>query len=346
MTVHVGESKGSRMLAELRVRLLPSYGTIIPALIVQRLALGLLTLFVISLVIFFSVQLLPGDVAQAILGKAAPAEAVAALRKELGLDLPAYVRYYNWISDFVQGDFGRSLANRRTVIELLSERIGNTIFLAAFAASIAIPVGLGLGVVSAIYRDRLFDRLASMLSLVAISMPEFLTAYILVAIFAVQHQWLPAVSLIEPGQDIASRLVFTALPALTLAFAVVAYILRMTRAAIMNVLSAGYIEMAELKGTRPFQIIVRHALPNALSPIINVVLMNVAYLIVGVVVVEVIFVYPGLGQLLVDSVSKRDIPVVQAGGMVFAAAYVLLNLLADILSIVSNPRLRRPRRDV
>lgn len=312
-------------------------------MIARRIALGLLTLVLISLIIFFSVQLLPGDAARAILGRAAPPEAVAALRAELGLDLPAHTRYLQWAGSFVQGDFGNSLANRRPVLELLSDRVGNTFFLAAVAACIAVPLGVVLGLASAIFRGRAFDHVASLGALVLISVPEFLTAYILVTVFAVKLGWLPAVSLVQPGQGLGDRLVLISLPAATLALAVIAYILRMTRAAIGSVLSSPYIEMAQLKGVSPYRLIVRHALPNTLSPIINVVLINLAYLIVGVVVVEVIFVYPGLGQLLVDSVAKRDIPVVQACGMLFATAYILLNLFADVLSILANPRLRRRR---
>lgn len=315
----------------------------ITLLIAKRLALGLVTLFVISLIVFFSLQLLPGDVAQAILGRTAPPEAIAALRTKLGLDLPVHIRYLQWAGGMLQGDFGDSLANRRPVIELLSERIGNTFFLATVSACIAVPLGLILGLASAIYRNRPFDHATSLAALLAISVPEFLTAYILVAIFAVGLGWLPAVSMVQSSQPLVERLVLIALPAATLSLGVIAYILRMTRAAIGNVLSSPYIEMARLKGVTPYKLVVRHALPNALSPIINVVLMNLAYLVVGVVVVEVIFVYPGLGQLLVDSVSKRDIPVVQACGILFATAYILLNLLADVLSILANPRLRRPR---
>ncbi|WP_019173653.1 ABC transporter permease [Pseudaminobacter salicylatoxidans] len=318
----------------------------IALLIAKRLGLGLVTLFIISLIVFFSVQLLPGDVAQAILGRTAPPEAVAALRTRLGLDLPAHVRYLQWAGGLFQGDFGDSLANRRPVLDLLSERIGNTFFLAAVSACIAVPLGLILGLASAIYRSRSFDHATSLAALLAISVPEFLTAYILVAIFAVELGWLPAVSMVQPSQGILDRFILISLPAATLALGVIAYILRMTRAAIGNVLSSPYIEMAKLKGVSPYRLVVRHALPNALSPIINVVLMNLAYLVVGVVVVEVIFVYPGLGQLLVDSVSKRDIPVVQACGVLFATAYILLNLLADVLSILANPRLRRPRGGV
>lgn len=316
----------------------------IASLVIRRIGLGFVTLFLISLIVFFSVELLPGDVAQEILGRGASPEAVAALRVELGLDRPAPIRYLQWAGGFLQGDFGNSLANRRPVLQLLSDRIGNTLFLATTAACVAIPIGIMLGLASAIYRNRPFDRIVSMVALLGISLPEFLTAYVLVAVFAVGLGWLPAVSMVQPSHGIADRLVLIALPTATLALAVIGYILRMTRAAISSMLASSYIEMAKLKGISPYRVVVRHAFPNAFSPIINVVLMNLAYLIVGVVVVEVIFVYPGLGQLLVDSVSKRDLPVVQACGVLFATAYISLTLLADVLSILANPRARRPRQ--
>lgn len=310
----------------------------------RRALLGLLSLFVISLLVFFAIQLLPGDPASAILGQGATPESLGALRHELGLDQPPLIRYLHWLAGLVAGNPGKSLANGRPVSELISGRLANTVFLAAVSAAIAMPVGLGLGIAATLFRTRAWDSFASTASLITISFPEFFIAYILVAIFSVTLGWLPAVSFVEAGQTFGQRLLGVTLPAVTLSLTVIAYVMRMTRAAILNVMAAPYIEMAQLKGTRPFWVVVRHALPNALAPIINVVILNLAYLIVGVVVVEVVFVYPGLGQLLVDSVSKRDLPVVQACCMIFAAVYVLLNLLADILAIVSNPRLRRPRR--
>lgn len=317
---------------------------VVGALVAKRLGLGLFTLFVISLLVFFAIQLLPGDPASAILGQGATPEALAAFRHDLGLDQPALVRYLRWTSGLLHGNLGRSLANNRPVANLIGERLGNTVFLATVSAFIAMPVGVALGVLATLTRGRVWDSAASTLSLATISFPEFFIAYILVAVFSVELGWLPAVSFVEAGQTPWQRLVSVALPAITLSLTVIAYVMRMTRAALTNVMTTPYIEMAHLKGAGPFAVVVRHALPNALAPIINVVLLNLAYLIVGVVVVEVVFVYPGLGQLLVDSVSKRDLPVVQACCMIFAAVYVLLNLTADVLSILANPRLRRPRR--
>ncbi|MDE3175084.1 MAG: ABC transporter permease [Pseudomonadota bacterium] len=314
------------------------------ALVARRVGLGLLTLFVISILVFFAVQLLPGDPASAILGQGATPEALAAFRHELGLDQTPVARYLTWASALLHLDPGHSLANGRPVAELIGERLGNTVYLAAIAALIALPIGVALGVLATLMRGRALDSITSTLSLVTISFPEFFIAYILVAIFSVNLGWLPAVAFVEAGQTGWQRLANVALPAATLSLSVIAYVMRMTRAALINVMSAPYIEMAQLKGARPLKIVTYHALPNAMAPIINVVLLNLAYLVVGVVVVEVVFVYPGLGQLLVDSVSKRDLPVVQACCMIFASVYVLLNLTADILTILANPRLRRPRR--
>jgi len=312
-------------------------------LVAKRLAFGLLTLFVISLIIFLGMELLPGDLAEAILGQAATPETVAAFRRQLGLDQPAATRYIQWLSKFVQGDLGVSLANQRDISELIGTRLTNTLFLAAVAAVISVPLAVMLGILAALYRNTWFDKAISMATLSTISFPDFFIAYILIAFLAVQLNLFPAISKLTPSMSLGQKLYAVALPAMTLTLVVAAHMMRMTRAAILNLLSSPYIEMAQLKGLSRSRIILHHALPNALSPIINVIVINLAFLVVGVVVVEVVFVYPGLGQLFVDAVSKRDLPVVQAGALIFAAIYVLLNLTADVLSILSNPRLRHPR---
>lgn len=311
-------------------------------MIAKRLALGLLTLFAISLLIFAAVEMLPGDIAQEILGQAATEETVAAFRRELGLDLPAYQRYLSWLGGVLQGDFGNSLANGRPIADLISGRLTNTLFLALYAAAISIPLALGLGILAALYRNSFFDRTVNLVSLTSISFPEFFVAYILIVLLA-QSGMFPSLATLKPGISFADQLYRTFLPALTLTLVVTAHMMRMTRAAIINLLASPYIEMARLKGMGPARIIVKHALPNALAPIINVIALNLAYLITGVVVVEVVFVYPGLGQLMVDSVAKRDFTVVQAAALIFACAYVLLNLIADVLATLSNPRLIHSR---
>ncbi|MEM6355514.1 MAG: ABC transporter permease, partial [Pseudomonadota bacterium] len=263
---------------------------------------------------------------------------VAAFRRELGLDQPAYIRYFDWLGGAMIGDFGNSLANGRPVAELISARLGNTLFLAALSALIAVPLSLFLGILAALFRNSLYDRAVNVFTLSSISFPEFFVAYILIY-FLAQSGLFPSMSNISDDMGLMERVYRSFLPALTLTLVVTAHMMRMTRAAIINLLASPYIEMARLKGIKPARIILQHALPNALAPIINVIALNLAYLITGVVVVEVVFVYPGMGQLMVDSVAKRDVTVVQSCALIFALAYVALNLLADILSTLSNPRL-------
>ena len=325
-------------------------------IILQRLLLGLLTLFVVSVVIFAAVNMLPGDFAEVILGQGATPDAVAAIRRDLGLDQPLVLRYVHWLGGAVQGDLGTSFAQANfasfvgegaakgtTVMQQIAPRFENTMFLAGVTALIAVPFAVGLGILAALYRNTAFDKGANIFALSSISSPEFFLAYVLILFLAVMNPLLPSLSNIYDGMGLGQRIERTLLPALTLTLVVTAHMMRMTRAAIINLLASPYIEMARLKGMKPMHVIVRHALPNALAPIINVIALNLAYLITGVVVVEVVFVYPGIGQLFVDSVKLRDIPVVQACCLIFAAAYILLNLTADILSIVSNPRLRHPK---
>lgn len=312
-------------------------------MLTQRTLLGILTLIAVSLVIFLAVSMLPGDAAEAILGQSATPETVAALRTQLGLDMPAYIRYLDWLGNIFQGDFGTSIGNGREINEVLGTRFYNTIFLASFAACIAVPLALLLGVLAALYRNTLYDRSVNVVTLSSISTPEFFVAYILLLLISVKAGWLPSLSNIRADTTFVEHLEKTLLPALVLTLVSMAHMMRMTRAAIINLLSNAYIEMASLKGIRRFRVIVHHALPNAWAPIVNVVVLNLAYLIVGVIVVEVVFVYPGLGQFLVDAVQRRDMPVVQACCLIFAATYVILNLIADVLSILTNPRLLHPK---
>ena len=326
-------------------------------IILKRLGLGLVTLFLVSVIIFIAVNSLPGDFAQEILGQGASKEAVEAIRKDLGLDRPLHIRYFEWLGSALQGNFGNSYArsmfaeawgststaNFSTVAQQLAPRFANTLFLAGLTAAIAVPLSLIVGIMAALYRSSVFDRVVNVSTLTSISSPEFFVAYALILVFAVLNPLLPSISNIHDGMGFAERFQRTLLPALTLTLVVTAHMMRMTRAAIINLLASEYIEMAKLKGLSPFRVIVFHAFPNALAPVINVIALNLAYLITGVVVVEVVFVYPGIGQLFVDSVKIRDIPVVQACCLVFASAYIALNLLADIMAIITNPRLRMPK---
>ncbi len=312
-------------------------------LIVNRLFLGILTLFAVSILIFVCTEILPGDVASAVLGQGATPEALIVFRKELGLDVPAYLRYWNWLVGALHGNLGVALTNKRVIVDEVLPRLGNTLFLAGYAALIAIPLAVGLGVFSAINEGKLSDQLSNVLTLIAISLPEFFIAYLLIILMAVNVQWFPSLSTVFPGMPFGERVHQSTLPAITLTLLVAAHMLRMTRSSVLSVMSTPYIEMAFLKGAKRQRVITRHALPNAAAPIITVIALNLAYLVVGVVVIESVFVYPGLGQLMVDAVSKRDVPVVQACGLVFAMVFVLLNTVADILVILVNPRLRHMR---
>lgn len=312
--------------------------------ILTRIALGLLTLLAVSLLIFAATEILPGDVASAVLGQGATPETLAAFRTELGLDRPAMVRYLEWFTNAIQGDFGQALTNKREILPELTKKFKNTLFLAGTAALIAVPLSVGLGIIAAINEGKWQDRLSNIVSLATISVPEFFIAYVLILVFAVQLRWLPSLSTIFSGMPLSEMLYKIALPAVTLTMLVAAHMLRMTRSSVLSIMSQPYIEMAFLKGMSRSRVIMKHALPNAAAPIISVIALNLAYLIVGVVVIEVVFVYPGVGQYMVDGVTKRDLPVVQACGLLFAGTFIILNTVADILAILANPRLRKPTR--
>ncbi len=312
-------------------------------LLSQRIALGLLLILATSALIFAGTQILPGDVAQSILGQSATPEALANLREELGLNEPALSRYFDWLFGALHGDLGTALTNGKDIASSMAGRLGNTLFLAFWAAIIAVPLALILGLVAARYAGRWPDKLISGVTLATISLPEFVVGYIVMYILAVNYRLFPSTAVIYDSMSLWEKLNAIALPVIVLVLVVLAHMMRMTRAAILNVMQSAYIETAELKGLKPSAIISRHAFPNAIAPVVNVVMLNLAYLVVGVVVVEVVFVYPGIGQYLVDHVSKRDVPVVQACGLVFAAVYIGLNILADVVSILTNPRLRHPK---
>ncbi len=312
-------------------------------LVSQRLALGLLLLFMVSALIFAGTNILPGDVAQSILGQSATPEALANLREELGLNEPALNRYFNWLGGVLQGDLGTALTSGQDIAESMGKRLSNTLFLAMWAAIISVPLAVFLGLVAVRFRDRWPDKLISGVTLASISIPEFLIGYVLMYFIGVKLGWAPTVATIYDGMSLGEKLQTIALPVAVLTLVVLAHMMRMTRAAILNVMQSAYIETAELKGLTMFLIIWKHAFPNSIAPIVNVVMLNLAYLVVGVVVIEVVFTYPGMGQYLVDHVSKRDLPVVQASGLVFAAVYIGLNMVADIVAILSNPRLRHPK---
>ncbi|HPR07190.1 MAG TPA: ABC transporter permease, partial [Denitromonas sp.] len=264
------------------------------SIILKRLLVGCMTLFVVTIIIFGAIEMLPGDIATEVLGQAATEESLNAFREKYDLNRSLPARYLSWLGGAVTGDFGISLANQRPISELIGQRAANTFFLAGYAAAIAVPIAVVSGMLAALYNGSVFDRMLSSSTLAAISFPEFFIAYILILIFSVALGWFPSLANVDPGTGLGERLYLTFLPAMTLTLIVLAYMMRMTRAAILNLLALPYIEMAHLKGMKRWRVIAVHALPNALAPIINVIALNLAYLIVGVVLVEVVFVYPGL----------------------------------------------------
>ena len=312
-------------------------------LVTQRIALGLLLLLAVSVVIFVGTEALPGDVASAILGQSATPEALANLRESLGLNEPPLTRYLAWVGGLLTGDLGTALTNGQDIGQAIAQRMGNTMFLAVCAAVISVPLAIVLGLLAARYAGRWPDKVISGITLSTISLPEFVAGYFVIYLLTQVFPVFQPVAMVFPGMTFWAKLHAVALPVIVLVLVVLAHMMRMTRAAILNVMQSAYIETAELKGLSPMAVIWRHALPNAIAPIISVVVINLAYLVVGVVVVEVVFSYNALGKYLVDHVAKRDLPVVQAVGMIFAAIYIGLNIMADVVSIVANPRLRHPK---
>src|SRR5829696_200030 len=314
-------------------------------LILRRLALGLLTLWLVSLLVFATTLALPGDAAQAILGREATPERLAALRDQLNLDEPVVTQYVEWLGGILTGDLGNSAATQAPVGELISDRVGNSLFLVVVSAAFAIPLSILFGVAMAMRRDRPFDHVASTTSLVLASLPEFVLALALILLFATEvFQVLPAVSLLGTGQKAWDDPQVVVLPAATLVLAVVPYISRIMRGSMIEVLESEYVTMAGLKGLSRRVVIWRHAVPNAIVPAIQVTALQLAYLAGGVVVVEFVFSYPGIGAALVEAVGNRDMPVVQAVTMLAATIYVGLNLLADIATILVTPKLRTAGR--
>lgn len=311
-------------------------------LVVARIALAGISLLAVSLAIFAITSVLPGDAAQELLGQYGTPETVAGLRAELGLDLPAHVRYLGWLGGLLTGDFGRSLANNVPVAQLIASRLPNSLLLAAATTAIAVPLALLIGITAAMFRGTLYDRTVSMLTLSFVAVPEFLVATTAVIVFAVHLNWVSALSSARDIVSVGQFFRVFALPVFTLCCVITAQMVRMTRAAIIDQLRAPYVEMAVLKGVGPLRVVLRHALPNAVGPIANAMALSLSYLLGGVIIVEVIFNYPGVAKLMVDAVAQRDLPLVQACAMLFCAAYLLLVTTADICAILSNPRLRHP----
>jgi peptide/nickel transport system permease protein len=312
----------------------------VAGLVIQRILFSLLTLLLVSLIVFFMLEVLPGDVATRILGRDATPESLATLRNRLHLDLPALLRYGIWLSNLAVGNLGTSLASGRLVIDILGPRIFNTVLLSLFAFALYVPFTVIPALLQAIQRDRALDHGLSIVTLVLLSMPDFLLGTILLIAFVIFVPLLPSTSLVDDRSTVIEYLRAMTLPAATLAMVMSVYAVRMLRDNLIEVLDSDYVRMAELKGLSARRVLMRHALPNALIPTLNVTALNLAYLVGGVVVVERVFGYPGFGSLLVDALVLRDLPLIEATIMIAALVYIAANLFADIGAILLNPRLR------
>jgi peptide/nickel transport system permease protein len=313
---------------------------VILRLIVQRLALAVVTLLVVSALIYVFTSVLPGDIAERVLGRESSPEQREIFRDNLNLDEPVWKRYGVWIADVVRGDLGRSLVNNETVTATIGTSAKNTLFLSAFAFLLYLPVTVILATIAALWRGKVADSVISVFTLVGLSLPEFVLGTLLIFAFAVQFELAPALSIVNPGDGFITRLHATVLPAITLMVAMAVYAIRMLRDNLIDVLDSEYVRMATLKGVPRWRVVARHALPNAVGPALNVTALNLTYLIGGIVVVESVFSYPGLGKMLVDSIFVRDVPVVEATALLASAVYIVANLIADVLAMLLNPRLR------
>jgi len=308
--------------------------------VLKRLGIAFLTLIVVSFAVFFATDMLPGDVAQILLGQAATPEAVAGLREAMGLNEPALQRFFGWLTGLTHGDLGTSYANNMAVAELIDGRLKNSLKLAGVTTAVSVPLSLTLGIAAAMWRNSPFDRAVSIATISVISVPEFMVATLSVLIFAVWLDWLPALSF---GADVSSFvdvLRAYAMPVITLSCVICAQMIRMTRAAVIETINTPYVEMALLKGASRWRMVLVHALPNALGPIANAIALSLSYLVGGVIIVETIFNYPGVAKLMVDAVATRDLPLIQSTAMIFCISYLSLITLADVIATLSNPRLR------
>ncbi|HEX8754721.1 MAG TPA: ABC transporter permease [Steroidobacteraceae bacterium] len=313
----------------------------IPSLIAKRIAVAALTLLLVSMIVFSITSLLPGDAAQALLGQNATPAALAALRAQLGLDQPAIIRYLHWLGGLLTGHPGRSLSDGLPVGVLIGKRLPESLLLAGLTTAVSVPLALALGIVAAMYRGSWLDRALTITTLSMVAVPEFLVATAGVLIFAVELHWLSALTFVLDHPTLGQLLRGYTLPVVSLCFAVTAQMARMTRAAVIDQLNQPYAEMAALKGVGLSRRVLVHALPNAVGPIANAIALSLSYLLGGAIIVETIFDYPGVARLMVDAVSNRDMPVLQACAMIFSAGYLGLVLIADVCSILSNPKLRR-----
>ncbi|MEF0941406.1 ABC transporter permease [Rhizobium sp. BR 362] len=310
------------------------------SLVLGRVIVALITLLIVSFTVFAATEMLPGDVAQILLGQAATPEAVAGLRAAMHLNDPAILRFVRWLAGLATGNLGISYANNMPIAELIGARLENSLKLAAATTLFSVPIALTLGITAAMLRGSLYDRIVTVISIGVISVPEFMVATSAVLIFAVYLKWLPALAFANEIHSFSQMLRVFAMPVITLSFVISAQMIRMTRAAVIETLNTPYVEMALLKGASRPRMVLKHALPNALGPIVNAVALSLSYLLGGVIIVETIFNYPGIAKLMVDAVATRDLPLIQTCAMIFCLVYLLLITIADIIAIMSNPRLR------
>lgn len=312
-------------------------------LILRRLALGAVTVALVSAIIFAGVEILPGDACTAFLEREAQGRLLENCRAALGLERPALERYLDWAGGAMTGDFGVSAGGRQRIAEVVGDRLANTLLLGGLAMAAGVPLALLLGVVAALWRDRLPDLGVSGLAIFAMTIPEYVTATLLILVFSVWLGWAPGIVLTPADAPLADFFPSVLLPVTVLTMVMTAHILRTVRSSVIEALASDYAQMATLKGVPYWQMVFRHVLPNALLPAINVVALTIAWLLGGVVVIETVFNYPGLGRLMIDSISDRDLPTVQAIALILAVIYVGVNLAADLLTLIANPRLRTLR---
>ena len=312
-------------------------------LIIRRLFLALVTLFIISLIIFIGIEVLPGDMATAYLGQRETPESLKALREEFGLNDPAYERYLNWLGDALRGDLGISYARRQAVSDMIGYRLRNTVVLSVVASLVGIPLAVVLGVIAGLTREKWPDTIVSWMSIIGMTLPGFVTATILIFIFALRLEWFPAITLIATDAPVSELLPNIVLPIITLTIIMVAHILRLVRTNMIDVMVSDYVQMARLKGVPALKIVFKHALPNAMLPTINIIALTITWLIGGVAIIETVFNYPGIGKLMINAIADRDFALVQGIGIILACVVIAVNLIADLLSLVLNPRLRTAR---
>ena len=309
-------------------------------LVLKRILLGLITLFIVSLITFVGVEVLPGDACTTYLEREAYGAALEACYKRLGLDIPAYERYVSWSIGVIQGDFGYSLSGEMKINDVLGPRVKNSLVLASASILIGIPIALLLGIITALWRDKMPDIIISTFTIFSMTIPEFISATLLILIVAIWLEWLPGIVIVPTGASVSELLPNIILPVIAISMIMTAHMARMVRSSVIQVMASDYVQMAILKGVPYWKMVFKHVLPNALLPAINVVALTIAWLLGGVVVTEVVFNYPGLGRLVIESISNRDLPVVQALAIILASIYVIINLIADLLTLMLNPRLK------